>query len=380
MTGAMRRWQLIALLLITLATGCSGPQPILIGYAAELTGPHSDLGVDGRDGALLAVEVLNAAGGVVGRPLELLVRDDRGDPAVARQVDAELIEHGVIALIGHGTSSQTAAVFEQLNQMGVVLISPTSSSHQFTAQDDYFFRLMPATSLQARALAEHLHATGMTRVTGVFDQTNQAFTRSYWQHLADELKAQGTQATTAISFSSGKDNPRSVAATLAASQPTTVVLLASAFDASLLTQAFRQLDPLTPIFTTTWAQTDELLVKGGAAVEGLQLLAVYDPESKHPAFQEFRTRFEQRYRRPPSFGAVYSYEAVMVLAEGLRRSNGEAEGLREALRDLGRVTGLQGELIFDQYGDVRRDLYLTVVRDGQFVVDATLSFTAEARP
>lgn len=376
----MRRWQPIALLLIVLATGCSGPQPILIGYAAQLTGPHSDLGVDGRDGALLAVERLNAAGGVVGRPLELLVRDDRGDPEVARQVDAELIEHGVIALIGHGTSSQTAAVFEQLNQMGVVLISPTSSSHEFTARDDYFFRVMPATSLQAQALAEHLHATGLTRVTGVFDQTNQAFTKSYWQHLADELVAQGIQAATAISFSSGSDNPRSVAATLAASQPTAVVLLASAFDTGLLTQAFRQIDPFTPIFTTTWAQTDELLVKGGAAVEGLQLLSVYDPESKHPAFQAFHTHFEQRYRRTPSFAAVYSYEAVLVLAEGLRRSDGQAEGLREALHDLGRVNVLQGELVFDQYGDVRRDLYMTVVRDGKFVVEATLSFTAEARP
>jgi branched-chain amino acid transport system substrate-binding protein len=375
----MRRWQLIALLLIVLATGCSGPQPILIGYAAQLTGPHSDLGVDGRDGALLAVEVLNASGGVVGRPLELLVRDDRGDPAVAQQVDAELIEHGVIALIGHSTSSQTAAVFEQMNQIGVVLISPTSSSHEFSAQDDYFFRMTPATSLQARVMARYLHDSGLTRITGVFDQNNLAFTKSYWQQLADELLAHGVQANTAISFSSGSDNPRSVAYTLAASQPTAVVLLASAFDTALLTQAFRQIDPLTPIFTTTWAQTNELLVKGGAAVEGLQLLALYNPESTHPAFQEFRTRFEQRYRRPPSFAAVYSYEAVLVLAEGLRRSDGKAEGLREALRDLGRVTVLQGELVFDQYGDVRRDLFLTVVRDGQFVVDAILPFTVEAR-
>jgi branched-chain amino acid transport system substrate-binding protein len=376
----MRHWQLIALLLITLVAGCRRPQPILIGYVAQLTGPHSDLGVDGRDGALLAVELLNAAGGVAGRPLELLVRDDQGDPATARQVDSDLVEQGISALIGHSTSSQTAAVFDQLNHKGVVLISPTSASHQFTAHDDYFFRVMPATSLQAAALAAHLQTTGLTRVVGVFDQANLTFTRSYWRHLADELQARGIQATTAISFRSGSDDPRTVAYTLAASQPAAAVLIASAFDTALLTQAFRLFDPVTPIFTTTWAQTDELLVKGGAAVEGLQLLAVYDPESTHPTFQEFRARFEQRYRRSPSFAAVYSYEAVLVLAEGLRRSNGQTTGLREALRDLDRITGLQGELVFDQYGDVRRDLYLTVVRNGQFVVSGAITPEAEARP
>lgn len=72
-----------------LLTGCRAKKPILIGFAGELTGKRGELGVEARDGAQLAVEEINANGGIHGRHITLLVRDDQGDPERARQVDAE---------------------------------------------------------------------------------------------------------------------------------------------------------------------------------------------------------------------------------------------------------------------------------------------------
>ncbi len=111
----------------------------LLGFAGELTGRHAGMGVDGRDGAILAVDEINKTGGINGRKIKLIIKDDKGDPEVARRVDVELIKQGVVAIIGHITSGQTAAVLEQINKANVVLISPAASSIQFSGQADFFF-------------------------------------------------------------------------------------------------------------------------------------------------------------------------------------------------------------------------------------------------
>jgi branched-chain amino acid transport system substrate-binding protein len=92
-----------------------------------LSGAYADLGIKGRDGVLLAVEKINAADGIAGRPIKLLARDDMGTPEGARVADKELIDAGTVAIIGHMTCRQTIAAMEIIKKAGVMLISPTIS-------------------------------------------------------------------------------------------------------------------------------------------------------------------------------------------------------------------------------------------------------------
>ncbi|MGM0427217.1 MAG: ABC transporter substrate-binding protein, partial [Thermodesulfobacteriota bacterium] len=82
-------------------------EPIKLGFSGCLTGRLSDLGTSGRNGAILAVEQVNEAGGINGRPVELIVRDDRQNKAEALRVDQELMAEGVVAIIGHMTSTMS---------------------------------------------------------------------------------------------------------------------------------------------------------------------------------------------------------------------------------------------------------------------------------
>jgi branched-chain amino acid transport system substrate-binding protein len=107
--------------------GCSKPEPIMIGFSGQLSGAYADLGIKGRDGVLLAVEKINAADGIAGRPIKLLARDDMGTPEGARVADKELIDAGTVAIIGHMTCRQTIAAMEIIKKAGVMLISPTIS-------------------------------------------------------------------------------------------------------------------------------------------------------------------------------------------------------------------------------------------------------------
>ena len=138
---------LVVLLIVTLgffANGCMIKRPILIGFAAQLTGIQAELGVQERNGVQMAVETINATGGVAGRKIELVIRDDRGIPEKAQAADRELIKAGVLAIIGHATSAQTQAGLEVTNPAKVVLLGPTVSTLELSGLDDYFFRIYPS--------------------------------------------------------------------------------------------------------------------------------------------------------------------------------------------------------------------------------------------
>lgn len=373
MTGRRGRWTWLWLACLITAAGCTSlRQPILIGFAGELTGQRGDLGVEGRDGAQLAVDTINAAGGVQGRPLKLLVRDDQGEPETARQVDAELVDAGVVAIIGHMTSGQTAAVLEQLNRDQVVLISPTATSVEFSGRDDYFFRVAPDTDWEGQALARHIYQEGVRRVSGVYDLSNQVYSERVWQAIQTGFEALGGEVGPSFTFTSGQTDLRSLMSRLLVTRPEAVVLIASAVDAALLAQYLRGAGCPARLFATPWANTEELLAKGGRAVEALDLVSLYNAQNPFPAFQPFVQQFETRYRRTPAYGAAYAYEAVLVLVQALNQTQGRREGLREALKAVQDLEGVQGRISLDACGDVRRRVYIARVVNGQFRVIDTL--------
>jgi branched-chain amino acid transport system substrate-binding protein len=326
------------------------------------------LGVAARDAALLAVEDVNSRGGIAGRQLKLVVRDDAGDPETARQVDAELARLGVAAIIGHVTSSMTAAVIDQANEEQIVLLSPTSSSSDFTGIQDYFFRVMPDTTLLAKSEAAFIYKKyGNLNLTGLVDLRNSSFSQSYWLAFAQEYTRLGASQPALITYTSGEANLPNVMHEAARDKPQALLIIANAVDTALLVQYSRALNPNTVMFASTWAQTDELIEKGGNAVEGMQLCATYDPQATTTEYRSFVEKFRAHYSRNPSLGASHGYESLLALAEALRSTNGRGKDLAPALLKINNLQGVQGLISFNEYGDILRDIYITEIRNGQFV-------------
>ncbi len=353
--------------------GCADQEPILIGFSVELTGPRSELGVAARDGAQLAVDEINQRGGVNGRPIKLIIKDDKGDPEIARQVDKQLIDQGVVAIIGHTTSGQTAAVLDQINEAKVVLLSPTSSSTLFSGRADYFFRVMPGNELMGTSIANRIYNKhGVQQLTGVYDSGNQAFSGTLWEAVKTEFESLGGDASQVFTFTGGQTDLEDLMLQVSATQPEALIFIASAVDTALMAQYIRQDHPEILLFSSTWAQTDELLEKGGHAVEGLEMSAVYNPQHPSKTYQEFARRFENRYNRQPGLATSHAYEAVLVLAHALEQTNGQAKNLPQALTAINNLQGVQGTISIDEYGDVIREVYIVQVKDGQFEVIDTI--------
>jgi branched-chain amino acid transport system substrate-binding protein len=350
-------------------SGCASWEPVRVGFAGELTGRNSDLGVQGRNGAQLAVEDINAAGGVAGRSIELVVRDDLGTPEGAQAADRELIDAGVVAIIGHMTSGQSVAALPVIEAAGMVLLSPTTSTPELSGLEDHFFRVNPDNSLEARTLARQVYRErGLDSLSVIYDADNAAYTHTFWAAFAKTYRALGGQVTGEVSFSSSEEPDfASLVGEFQRTGPDGLLIIASPLDTALIAQQTQLGGWQTPLFASGWAQTEALIQNGGQAVEEIEIVMNYDSNSQSPVFLGFQARYQERFSRAPTFAAAQAYEAMLVLAAALEKTGGQAERLPQALLETQNLEGLTGTISLNEYGDVVRTQFLITVQNGQFV-------------
>ena len=350
-------------------SACSPPEPILIGFVGGTSGRAADLGVAGRDSVQLAIEERNQGGGISGRRLQLIVKDDEQDPEVAKRVVQELINEGVAAIIGPMTSARGAAVAPIADQAKILLVSPTVTTEELSGKDDHFFRVSSTTREFARRTALYqLKTNRMRRVAAVYDLGNRAFSENWLKNFTEAF-AQGGQVVLTLGFQVGNDTTfLSIAQELLADDVDGVLIIANSMDSALLCQQIRKLDARIPIVLSDWGGTERLLELGGKAVEGVNVVQTFDRNSSAPRYQAFRQTYLERFHREPGFPGVYSYDATTVVLDALSQRQGE-QSLKETVLAVRTFEGLQSSFSFDDYGDVKRPhISIGIVRDGHFLV------------
>jgi branched-chain amino acid transport system substrate-binding protein len=343
--------------------------PVRVGFSAQLTGTQAELGVQERNGVQLAMNEINAAGGIRGRPIELIIRDDLGTPEGAKAADRELINRSVVAIIGHATSGQTLAGLEVTGPAHVVMLSPTTSTAALNGKDDLFFRVIQSIVESTRDFAWHVyHDRNVTRIAVIYDTDNAAYVDSFRSSFEDEYHRQGGMIVSEVNFSS-KSQPdfAPLLAQVRSGNPEGLLIIATDFDTALIAQRTRLIDWNIPLYTSAWAQTGTLITNGGPAVEGLELAQAFPVNSQAPAYLDFRKKFSSVYGTDPAFGAVYGYESAQVLAKALETTGGRSEGLPDALRGIENFTGLVNSFSIDKYGDVQRPYFLAAIHNGTYV-------------
>lgn len=352
-------------------------KPVLIGFAAQLTGRQAELGVQERNGVQMAVEKINASGGVAGDKIELIIRDDFGIPNQAKFVDRELIQSGVLAIIGHATSEQTMAGLEVTNPAKVVLLGPTVSTPKLSGLDDYFFRVYPSFKESAQAFAQYIYQqSGITRIAIIYDSDNTAYAKTYNTTFAEKFQFMGGKLAGEVSFSSvAQPDFTPLLLKLREDKAEGLLIIASDMDTALIAQRTRLMGWQLPLFTTSWAPTENLINNGGQAVEEIKFEQAYALASQTPTLLDFQARYKARFGNAPSFGAVLAYDAALVLAAALEKTGGKPEGLRQALIEISDFPGLMGTFSFNRFGDVERPFYLGSIRNGKFIILEKLTLT-----
>jgi len=354
----------------TLALPACSKTPVAVGFLGGLTGPAADMGIAGRDGVLRGVEHRNAAGGLGGRPIELLSFDDRNRPGELAALTDPIRRAGLIGMIGPMLSSVAAAWIPIANELSLVTVSPTVTSTDFSGKADMFFRVCATTEVYARLAAKH-HVRQRHRSTFSIlrDDSNAAYSRSWSRHFTQQAQALGAEVLheEAYHLTDRGDSLIPFIERAVAAKPEVLVVVTNALDAATVAQWLRRAGHDTPMVTAEWAATDQLLKLGGRAVEGVVVAQYFDRNSASVAYQRFKSAFVQRFQREPGFPEVAAYDALLVLLDAyLARSGGETLGA--TLNRVRRFDGLQQRIEFDEYGDASREIFFTEVVNGRYTV------------
>lgn len=360
---------LMACLVFFFFINCKLKEPVLIGFAAQLTGVQAALGVHERNGVQLAIEEINAAGGITGRPIKLIIRDDLGTPEGAKKVDRELVNMDVVAIIGHTTSGQTLSGLAVTEPARIILLSPTTTTSELSGKDDYFFRVAYSLKNRAYAMSCYIYQNHhINRIGIVYDIDNTAYSKSYMKDFSDNYRVLGGKVTGVASFSS-KSQPdfTSLIKQLRRSKPGGILIIAADIDTALIAQRTRLTGWSVPLFSTSWAQTETLINHGGKAVEGLKIEIANTINNQTQTYLNFKKNYLNRFGHAPLFSASLGYEAARILVTALQKTEGKSSGLKKALLDIKDFKGLNETFSFNKYGDVIRPFYLGVIHNKKYM-------------
>lgn len=349
---------------IGMLAGCSSSSvPLVIGAA----GPWKEgYGQATRQGIELAVAELNAKGGIRGRPLEVVFRDDLAEGAKAAAVAQEFVANdAILAVVGHVTSGAMVAA-ARVYDGHLAAVATTATAPDLTGISPWTFRVISSDSTNGRDLARFATQRGHRRAAILYENDSygrgiaDAFRRNFSGDVVsfDPIPADGTGAEPHIAFFRGV-NPDIV-----------FVAGVEVSGLALLREARRQGLRAEFLGADGW-----LGIVADSIAEGAWVGTPFTPADPRPAAVRFVRAFLARYRVVPDGNAALGYDATMAIAQAISEAGTDRRAIRDHLATLTEETsyaGVTGSIRFHESGDpVGKGFVMTRVRDGQLVVEGT---------
>ncbi len=353
-------------LLIMAMVACQKQETIKIGVIGTMSGANSDLSVSGRRGVELAVEKINQSGGIAGQLIELVVKNDQNTPDIALEEQKAFASEGIQLVVGHFTSGMVIGVIDYVNQQNMLLLGPTISADTLSGKDDHFVRFIASTKEQASALSAYALSKNQKRIMIVFDVRNKGFTDELVNHYKVLMAKDPQNTIEALSYDPSIQEDVSVMVDkIQGANPEALVILTSAEDCAKIAQLIKPQLPAIQLYAPLWANTPELIHKGGQAIDGMIIVGAIDSGAASTEYSTFKADFQGRFGEEPTFASVFAYETMMALALSIQESGSvEPDKVKATLLKLKEFDGLQSSFSIDSYGDNTRSYFLFEINEG----------------
>ncbi|MGH3664964.1 MAG: ABC transporter substrate-binding protein [Egibacteraceae bacterium] len=363
--------------------GGDSADAIKVGLLQPLTGPVSAAGIAVRDGAKIALEEVNADGGINGRPLQLVIEDDENDPAVCTSAANKVITRDdVVGIIGGWGSSCTLAISPVTAREQVPLVVETSSSFKITDPqeqgNDWTFRLNPPTRMEVAAVEDDLvEGLGFEKV--FFMGVNNDWGRGSVDDFTPAVEDNGGEVVGAEFFEQTEENFSPILTNVQNSEAESVIVTTDAAQIALILQQMEQLGIDQKVLTTGGSNFPGKVqqLAGDSAVEGVYF-TVFFPGAYDPSMAVAEDRaasFVKEWNAnhdPNEIGeSARGYDAVYTVAEALRSIDGEItrESFREALETVSLEGIMYGDIEFEDWeGLINQnvsDVFIGQIRNGE---------------
>lgn len=340
-----------------------------VGAVLPLSGEAAQWGIPPRNAAQLAVDEINASGGINGIQLELVVQDTMCDPKTAVSAFQQLLasNSAIRSVIGAVCSSATLAIAPIAERRKVVLISPASTNPAISDAGNFIFRTIPNDSLRGKTFAEYVYQKAqVTRVAILYINNDAGLGNK--EYFAARFKALGGDVLGEEAYAQGTQNVRTQLATLAALNPQALMVVSYLEDAIVVVKQARELIPDMPMYFQAEAIQDPSVRSAlGDALEGITYILPARPEGD--ASVTFSEQYTSHFGTEPDLFAAEAYDAVKLIAQALKQSGSEISSaeLRDLLYTVKDYKGASGNITFNSNGDVQKPMAVKRIENGQLV-------------
>lgn len=366
---------LLASALLSLLAACNRQDApaagtIKIGNYGAITGKDGTFGDSSTKATRLAFEEINAAGGLLGKQIELVVEDTQSKPGEASTVVKKLITRDkVVALIGEMTSSRSLEGAGVAQAFKIPMISPSGTNPAVTATGDQIFRACFIDPFQGAVLATFARDQLKAHRAAILTSISSAYSTG----LADVFRVQFPKAGGTIvsdqKFAEGDKDFKAQLTAIKAANPDVIFLPCYYTEAALVAKQARELGITAPLIGGDGWEAPELVQIGGAAIDGCYYSAHYSAESPDPKVQAFVKKYQARFGgRTPDGMAALGYDAANMLADAIRRAgSAEPAKIRDALAATKGFEGVTGRIDMDADRNASKPAAILTIKGGKFI-------------
>jgi branched-chain amino acid transport system substrate-binding protein len=372
---------LAALVLAFIAPGCRRQAPmeasattVRVGVITAITGAQAAFGQAHQRGYAIALEEINAEGGVLGRPIELDTYDDQSRPDIALQGVSKLVDRdGVPVVLGSYSSESSLALVPAVTRKQVPLVMPTATADNILDQKSrWVFRLCAGSGDYAAAMAGFLQKHGTPKsIAIVYENTN------FGQSQAAAMRMAASEAGIAVvddeAYGAGSLTYSPMLQRVKEKKPEVLYFASYLLDATTLMRQSRQVDLNARFFTaagTGFSATEFPTEDRGAGKDAEYTIAAsqWVPQVSWPGAREFDEKFFARYGAHPAYHAMQAYAALRVAVAAIRQANkADPAAVRDALASI-HLESAFGPIRFAENGQNQHPVVITQVQNGKHVV------------
>jgi len=356
-------------------SGDAAAEEILIGEYGSLTGEDATFGTSTKNGIDIAVDEINAAAGLLGKKVRVIVEDDQGKAEEANIVVTKLItKDKVVAVLGEVASSRSLAAAPVAQQYSVPMISPSSTNVEVTRKGDYVFRVCFLDPFQGFVMAKFATTTLKMTKVAILRDIKSDYSVGLANAFIENFKKMGGTIVGDESYSAGDTDFNAQLTSIKAKNPQAIFVPGYYTAVGLIARQAKKQGIAAPLLGGDGWDSPKLTEIGGAALDGSFFTNHYSVEDPSPEAQKFLTAYKARFNSVPDALAGLGYDSAMVLFEAIKRA-GSTDGkkIRDEIARTKDHAGVTGKITLDSERNANKPAVVLEIRGGKFLFRETIS-------
>ena len=373
---------LSAVMVLSVVAGCKKKEEaakpaadtIKIGFLGALTGDVAMFGKPTLEGMKMAAEELNATGGVLGKQIEIIEADDRGDKQEGASVTQKLISRDkVIAIVGDPTTGITKVAAPIAQKAGVLLISAGATGPGVVENGDFIFRNTLLDSVAIPACIDYFADDLKYKNVAIITSDNNDYSVGFSQTFRDAAEDRGITIVADEKIKDGDKDFSGQVTNIKAKNPDVIFFSGYYTEGALIMKEARKQGLKANMFGGDGLFSPEFIKLGGSAVEGSMSALGFSPEQASPETAKFIEAFKKKFAgQVPGLFDAQGYDGVMMIADAIKRANSaDPKVFKTTMATTKMFQGVSGTIsIRESREPIKTPLCLLAVKDGRFALKA----------